>query len=484
MFPEPRATSPLFLISEIASHTDTMAPNRRTFLKATAAFPSLLSAKSRPNILWIIGDDLGPQLGCYGDPLVKTPNIDRLASEGVRFTHCFTTAPVCSASRAGFNTGMYQIATGTHNHRSHRKDDYMLPEGTRLIMDRMHDVGYFTANVLDIAPGVRGTGKTDFNFKTEGKPFDGTHWNQRKAGQPFFAQINFQAPHKGPAFVAARKQKDLIDPAKVPLPPYYPDHPVVRDEVANYYDAVQLLDHQVGVTLEQLKKDGLLDNTVIFFFGDNGRCLLRGKQWLYDAGTHVPLIVRYPGVLPKGVVRRDPVVALDFNAQSLVYAGIAVPKQYHGQPLFGSKPREVVFTARDRCDMTVDRIRAVRSERYKLIRNFMPDRPYTQFNEYIKTSYPTLTVLQELHAQGKLNAVQEQFMAVRKPDMEFYDLAADPHELNNLAKSPKYGKLVKAYSSKLDAWLKAMDDKGAIPESKETIEREEPRAASSAAKSK
>ena len=456
--------------------------NRRSFLKTAGLAPALLAAEARPNILWIIGDDLGPQLGCYGDTLVKTPNIDRLANEGVRFTHCFTTAPVCSASRSAFNVGRYQIATGTHNHRSHRKDDYPLPGDARLIMDRMREAGYFTANILDIAPGVRGTGKTDFNFKTAGKPFDGTHWNQRKKDQPFFAQINFQAPHKGPAFVAARKQKVLVDPKTVPLPPYYPDHPVVRNEVANYYDAVQLLDYQVGVTLDNLQKDGLLDNTVIFFFGDNGRCLLRGKQWLYDAGTHIPLIVRYPGVLPKGTVRRDPVVALDFNAQSLVYAGIAVPKSYHGQPLFSSKPREVVFTARDRCDMTVDRIRAVRSTQYKLIRNFMPEKPYTQFNEYIKTSYPTLTVLEDLHSQGKLNAVQQQFMAARKPDVEFYDLAADPHEVNNLAMSPKHSKLVKEYSSKLDAWLKAMDDKGATPESRETIEAEEPRAKDSASK--
>ena len=452
-----------------------MQIDRRSFLKtAGLGASSLLAAQNRPNILWIIGDDLGVELGCYGDPIVKTPNMDRLAAEGVRFTHCFTTAPVCSASRSGFNVGMYQIATGTHNHRSHRKDGYELPAGARLITDRMRQAGYFTANVTDIAPGVKGTAKTDFNFKAT-KPFDGTHWNQRKPGQPFFAQINFQAPHKGPAFVAARKQKALMDPAKVPLPPYYPDHPVVRDEVANYYDAVQLLDHQVGVTLKQLEQDGLLDNTVIFMFGDNGRCLLRGKQWLYDPGTRIPLIVRYPGVLPKGQVRKDPVVALDFNAQSLVYAGIPVPKEYHGQPLFGSKPREVVFTARDRCDMTVDRIRAVRSSRYKLIRNFLPDRPYTQFNEYIKNSYPTLTVLHELHARGKLNAVQEQFMASKRPEIEFYDLEADPHEVNNLAASPKHKKLVSEFTAKLNNWLRDMDDKGAVLESQEVLEREEPR---------
>ena len=453
--------------------------NRRNFLKAAAAAPALFAAGARPNILWIIGDDLGIELGCYGDKFVKTPNMDRLAAEGVRFTHCFTTAPVCSASRSAFNVGLYQIRTGTHNHRSHRKDGYTLPTGARLMQDRLRDAGYFTANITNIADGVKGTAKTDLNFKTT-KIFDGTHWNQRAKDQPFYAQINFQAPHKGPAFAAARKQtvNPLVDPAKVPLPPYYPDHPVVRDEVANYYDAVQHLDYQVGVTLDALKRDGLLDNTVIFMMGDNGRCLLRGKQWLYDPGTQIPLIVRYPGVLPKGVVRKDPAISLDITAQTLAYAGIPIPAPFDGQPLFGTaKPRTHIFTARDRCDMTVDRIRAVRSSKYKLIHNFLPDQPYTQFNEYITTSYPTQNVMKELHKAGRLNAAQQQWMAPARSEFELYDLEADPFEIHNLAGDRKHAKAQKDLSARLDKWLKEMDDKGAIPEPPEVIAAEEPRSA-------
>jgi len=434
--------------------------SRRTAV-STLAVPAFLRAQSRPNILWILGDDLGPQLGCYGHRLTTTPNIDRLANEGVRFTQCHTTAPVCSSSRSAFNVGMYQIATGTHHHRSHREKPYPLPAGARLITDRLREAGYFTANVTDIAPGVRGTGKTDFNFAPPGKPFDGTHWNQRAKGQPFFAQINFQAPHKGPAFAAARKQAKLVDPAKVELPPHHPDHPVVRDEWANYFDAVNLLDTQIGATLAALESDGLLDNTVIFHFGDNGRCLIRGKQWLYDAGTHIPLIVRYPGVLKKGLVREDPVTALDINAQTLAYAGLAFPKPYHGQPLFDSKPRPHVFTARDRCDITVDRIRAMRDSRYKLIRNFMPERPYTQFNNYIETSYPTLGVMKELHAAGKLDAAQSLFMAARKPDVELYDTKEDPHEIRNLAGDAKHAARRKSMTATLDRWLADVNDQGA-----------------------
>ena len=402
--------------------------------------------------------------------------MDRLANEGVRFTHCFTTAPVCSSSRSAFNVGLYQTSTGTHNHRSHRNDGYKLPPNARLLQDRLRDAGYFTANVADIAPGVRGTAKTDLNWDAGGKIFDGKHWNERKAGQPFYAQINFQAPHKGPAFVAARKQKTLVDPARIALPPYFPDHPAVRDEVANYYDAVRLLDAQVGATLDALERDKLLDNTVIFMMGDNGRCLLRGKQWLYDPGTQIPLIARFPGVLPKSAVRTDSAIALDITAQTLAYAGLPIPRPFHGQPLFGggAKPRTHVFTARDRCDETIERIRAVRTGRHKFIRNFLPDRPYAQANDYIAKQYPTLGVVRDLHASGKLTPVQAQWMAARKPDVELYDLQADPHEVNNLAGMASHGSIEKDLSSRLEAWIRKTGDQGAILESPETLARELP----------
>lgn len=445
--------------------------------QALAAVPLLTAkAQSRPNIVWLLGDDLGPQLGCYGHPLVSTPNADKLANEGMRFTHCFTTAPVCSAARSAWNTGVYQTTTGTHNHRSHRKDGYRLPEGVRLVSHRLHDAGYFTANVTEIAPGLRASGKTDFNFTAE-KPFDGTHWNQRAKGQPFFAQINFTAPHKGPMWPLARKQARLVDPSKVELPPYYPDHPVVRDEIANYLDTVNLWDTQVGGVIEALKKDGLLENTVIFVFGDNGRCLLRGKQWLYDPGTHVPLIVRWPGSVKAGVVRKDPVISLDITATTLEAAGVPRPSLFHGQSLLGSaKPRERVFTARDRCDMTVDRIRAVREGNYKLIRNFMPDRPRTQFNQYITQNYPTQRILKELHAAGKLDAVQSQWLAPTRAEVELYDLRSDPHEVRNLAGDAKHQAAKQRLVKTLEEWIEQSGDQGRTPETRETIEREEPRA--------
>jgi arylsulfatase A-like enzyme len=422
-------------------------------------------AQRRPlNILWLTAEDMGPQIGCYGYPLVRTPNLDRLAAQGVRFTHAFTTAPVCSSSRSAFNTGMYQTSIGAHHHRSHREDGYRLPQGVRLITDYFRERGYFTCNVRNAAPNVPGTGKTDFNFTAE-KPYDGTHWNQRKPGQPFFAHLNFRETHKGPAFPEARKQEYLVDPAKVPLPPYYPDHPVVRDEFANYLDTADLLDTRIGAALRRLEQDGLADNTAVFFFGDNGRCLIRGKQWCYDAGVHVPLIVRWPGGAAAGTVREDPVSAIDITATSLALAGIE-PRKMQGRVMLGpgAARRDHVFAARDRCDMTVDRIRSVRTRRYNYIRNFMPERPYTQYNEYILKQYPTLTVMKELHAKGKLSGPELLFMQPRKPEEELYDVNADPHEIKNLAGSPEHEGILRDLRGKVQGWIQETNDQGRFPE--------------------
>jgi arylsulfatase A-like enzyme len=429
--------------------------NRREF--CSALLPAL-QRRERLNIVWLIAEDNGPQWGCYGYPLVRTPHVDRLAAQGELFRNAFTTAPVCSPSRSAWNTGMYQTAIGAHHHRSHRDDGYRLPEGVKLVSERLREQGYFTANVLAPAPGVRGTGKTDFNFQAD-RPFDGKHWNERQPGQPFFAQVNFQATHKGPSFPEARRQEELIDLAKVELPPYWPDHPVVRDEFANYLDCVNLLDGKIGRVLETLDKDGLAENTVVFFFGDNGRCLIRGKQWLYDAGIHVPLIVRWPSGVKPGTVRPDLVSAIDITATTLWLAGAPLPEKMHGRPLYGpqAKRREAVFAARDRCDDTMDKIRCVRTARHKLIRNYMPERPYTQQNDYIERSYPTLGAMKELHAAGKLKGSELLFMADRKPSVELYDVGADPHEVRNLAASPAHQQELKKLNGMLDEWVRMAD---------------------------
>ena len=417
---------------------------------------------TRPNILWILGDDLGPDLGCYGQSLVRTPNIDRLAGQGARFKYAFTTAPVCSPSRSALMTGMYQTTIGAHQHRSHREDGYSLPNGVKTITDHFRAQGYFTANVKTIAPGLRVNGKTDFNYKVE-NPFDGDDWELLKNKQPFFAEVNFFEPHRN--WAGARAQSKLVDPDKVVLPPYYPDHPLARDDYAHYLDAINLLDTKVGVVLKRLEEDGLAENTIVFFFGDNGRCHVRDKQWLYDGGLHIPLIVRWPGQVKPGTVREDLVSAIDISATSLHLAGVKLPSNMQGQVFLGpdAKSRKYIFGARDRCDETIDRIRTVRTQQYSYIRNFHPERPYTQFNAYKERSYPVLGLMKQLHAEGKLTPAQQLFMAPRKPAEELFDLVADPHEIKNLAGSAKHQAVLKEMRSALEQWMAACRDVEAVP---------------------
>lgn len=457
--------------------------NRRDFLKAAGlgaamtALPRGLFAaeapKNRPNILWILSEDISPDLSCYGVPTVQTPNLDKLAAQGIRFTQAFTTAPVCSASRSAMITGMFQTTIGAHNHRSHRDDGYTLGEPVKLITEYFRQAGYFTANVKTAAPGVAGSGKTDFNFQFK-NAFDGSDWNQRKAGQPFFAQLSISMTHRGGHWKNLRQNLDNpVGPAEVKLPPYYPDHPVAREDWATYLNSIQVMDQYIGKIMKRLDDEGLTDNTVVIFIGDHGRCHVRGKQWLYDGGIHIPLLVRWPEKLRAGQVCDNLVSAIDISATILKIAGIEPPKHLEGRLFLEPngqgawKPVDVhdyIIAARDRCDETVDRIRCVRTRQYKYIRNFMPERPYTQPNAYKEQSYPMLNLMKELHAQGKLTPVQELFMVPRKPDEELYDVTKDPWEINNLAASPQHQATLKTMRAILDKWIKETGDMGQFPE--------------------
>jgi arylsulfatase A-like enzyme len=311
----------------------------------------------RPNVLWIIAEDFSPDLGCYGNKLVQTPNIDRLATQGVRYTNAFVTAPVCSAARSALVTGMYQTSVGGHNHRSHRDDDYRLPEGVRPFTHYLREAGYHTSNLRAKASGIGGTGKTDFNFNVE-NVYDGDDWGQRTQGQPFYAQINFSETHR--AF--ERFPDHPVNPAEVELPPYYPDHPAVREDWAVYLDTAQHLDVKVGDVLDRLEKEGLAENTIVIFFGDHGRPMPRGKQFLYEGGIRIPLIVRIPeefrpAEFVPGSVEERLLSHIDITATTLKFAGVEPPGNMEGQVFIGdgAKFRDYVIAARDRCDETVDR---------------------------------------------------------------------------------------------------------------------------------
>lgn len=417
-------------------------------------------ATTQPNVLWIYGEDLSPDLGCYGTPAVSTPNIDRIAEEGTRFSNAFVTCPVCSPSRSALITGTYQTHFDAHNHRSNR--DKPLRDDMKLVSDCFREAGYFTCN--SPGPPYNRKGKTDFNFHRE-NPFDGIDWNERSPEQPFYAQINIPDTHR-----VFKPDPELpINPDDVELPPYYPDHPLTRKDWALYLESIQILDRKVGEILNRLDDEGLSDNTIIFFMSDHGRAHIRCKQFLYDGGIHIPLIVRWPGHVDAGVVSDKLVSGVDLTPTSLSLTGIEIPDYVQGQVFLGSESteRDAIFAARDRCDGTDDRIRCIRTQQYKLIRNYHPEFPYMQFNGYKKLQYPLWTLIRILNQEGKLTPAQQHFMQDTRPTEEFYDLQSDPYEINNLVEDEEYKGIRNDLSEKLDSWIVSTGDMGVTPESDE-----------------
>jgi arylsulfatase A-like enzyme len=296
------------------------------------------TAKARPNILWIVGENLCLDLGCYGAKNVKTPNLDGLASRGVTYHKVFATSPVCAPSRSAFMTGMYQTTTDTHHMRSHRQDDFRLPPGVRPLTHRLQDVGYFTANITHIGDREVGTGKIDLNFVNEGEIYQSNRWSDLKENQPFFAQINTleaeydiydrrSAEKDRVKWVGEDRHPQIATPENVTPPPYYPDHPIVREEWARYLNSISGMDIRIGWVLEQLQKEGLADDTVILFFGDNGRLEARGIHWCWNSGLHVPMILHWPknfDAPPRyrpGTDNHEVISLLDVTATTLWMAG-------------------------------------------------------------------------------------------------------------------------------------------------------------------
>lgn len=441
------------------------------------AFSGLASAADKPNILWLIAEDFGQHLGCYGTPQVWTPNLDKLAVQGVLYTR-FYNGMVCSVSRSAFMTGMYATSIGAQNHRT--KDKQPLPEGVRPLTGWMRDAGYFSANLSEMPAsfGFNGSGKTDWNFITDEKPFDSKKWDDLKSHQPFYAQINFHETHR--TFKAPTK----ADPAKVEIPPYYPDHEVTRKDWAEYLDAATELDRKVGIIIDKLRQDGLEDNTVIVFFGDNGQAHARGKQFCYEEGFLVPLIIKWPKDFPTpshfipGTRDARLLQGIDLAPTMIDIAGSAKPEKMQGHIFLGAHcepDHEYIFGYRDRCDMTVMRIRSVRDKRWRYIRNFTPWIPFLAFNEYKTKQYPVWTLWPKLHAEGKLTPAQEFAVQPSMPEEELYDMDNDPWQLNNLAKSDQSDakQTLTRMRAVLDRWIADTGDRGREFESLETLKASE-----------
>ena len=392
---------------------------------------------------------MSANFSCYGETAIETPNVDRLAANGVRFTNAYVTAPVCSTCRSAFITGMYQTSIGAHHHRSGRGEKKIhLPDGIVPIPKLFQDAGYHTS-ISGWPADKRGRfGKTDYNFEWDESMYDGNDWATRDDDQPFFHQI--QTPggkRRGGTIDSARKFQErcadifgaAIPVDKVILPPYYPNDPVLLEDWAAYLDCCRYTDRLVGEVVQRLKDEGQLQNTVILFMTDHGISHARGKQFLYDEGIHVPLVIAGPGI-DAGQTRTDLVEHIDIGALSLGLAGIEIPSHMQGRDILAAnyEPRDAAFSARDRCDETVEHLRSVRTDRFKYIRNFLSERPHLQPCAY-KDKKDILQALRKAHEAKELNSVQEKllFSPTRQPE-ELYDLQKDPHELNNLAGDPKH----------------------------------------------
>ena len=461
---------------------------------AAPADPNISPA--RPNILWIVAEDMGPEISRHNIPELRTPTLDHLASRGMEYQHAFTVTPVCSTSRSSFMTGMYAMSIGAHNHRSHRDGATPLPAGVRLISDRFREAGYRTANLkkLTTAPPTsrfyRGTGKTDWNFSypKERKPFDLNNWAQLKANQPFLAQLNFSETHRGRSWNQAHRHiPHPARPAHVKIPPYYPDHPVTRAVWAQYLNGVMAVDKKVQFVLEQLKRDGLEQNTVIVFMADHGRAMPRAKQWPYDSGLRIPLLIYWPENNPRlpppkgfrrGEATEQMVSSVDITATLLAFAGITKPPMLQGRVLLGdaSEPeRRYVFGGRDRGDETVFSIRTVRSQRFRYLRNRFPQRPFLQLNRYKEAEYPILGLMRHLHVAGQLSGPPARYLEAHRPVEELYDLDTDPYEIKNLAGNPDYAAIQQRLATALDEWIRRIDDRGRQPEPPEVVKHWEER---------
>ncbi len=445
-----KATRPLvLLLCLLASHS--LLTTRR------------VAAASRPNILWLFAEDTSPWMGCYGDPINagETPHIDSLAARGVRFSRAFVPAPVCSACRSALMGGENQIRFNAHEHRSSRGPVQIeLPPGMKLLPRLIKESGYYTFNL----------GKTDYNFvwdqaatySLQKRSRNKVPWEALQQNQPFFGQIQTAGgKHNTDNFPASRK----VDPATVTVPADYPQNQLYREVVAQHYDAIRKDDDFIGTVLAGLREAGLADNTIVVYFSDHGaNHLVRHKQMPTEGGLHVPFIIAGPApYVPAPSVRDDLVNLLDLSATTLAWAGVEIPERYEGQFLFAEKlvPRTYVAAAKDRLDHTIDRVRTVRTDRFRYTRNFKTDRIFLQ--PQYRDGRPPVVNLRELYARGELSPRLTEIYFGERPAEELYQVQEDPAQVQNLVDDPDYADQLARHRNFLAEWL-APGDAGAVEE--------------------
>ena len=461
------------------------------FLLLVSANP--IFSKDKPNILWLITDNCNLDFGCFGRQGVHTPNLDKLATEGVRYTRVFATAPVCAPSRSAFMTGMYQTSVNLHHFPDHRDDGFRLPEGVRPLTHRLKDAGYLTGSIKKMGDQVVGSGKLDLNFVNEGKIFESTNWDEIKKGKHFFLQVNTpEAEYDIYDFRTNRPERikwwgeeehvQYAKPESVVPPAYFPKHKTSNEEWARYLNSVSNMDRRVGIVLAELEKEKLLDDTIIIVFGDNGRVDHRSIHWVYDTGLHVPMIIKWPKNYPApegfkpGTVNEEVISLLDLTATTLSLAGVTRPLGMQSRVFLGKDrdpQRRYAFSARDRVDDVQFRLRSVRGKRYHYIRNFQPEINFgTYVNFYKEKCFPVQQVMRDLYKKGKLDPhLRPLFTEFRREYL--YDTEADPNELNNLIDStrPEHLQALTEMRAALDTWITETGDMGWKKEPPEKIEK-------------
>lgn len=459
----------------------------------TAAAPTL---PERPNILWLVTEDMGAYLPSFGDSTIVTPNLSRLAKEGVVYPNLYATSGVCAPSRAAIATGMYASSIGANHMRTTSytevtglpKYGAVPPPEVRMVSELLRADGYYCTNNY----------KTDYQFQEpmtawdESSPY--AHWRNRGAGQPFFSVMNFTDTHEsglfepyGHRYIEERHHKSgnrdfkwedgrlseedtpkhLPKDTKFSIPPYLPDTETVRRDMWKMYNNIAEMDAQVGAVLKQLEEDGLLENTIIFFYGDHGGPLPRQKRLIYDSGLNTPMIVRFPNQMKAGTRNEALVSFVDFAPTLLSLTGTKPPAYIQGQAFLGTHKaaaeRNYIHAAADRFDGYTDAIRAVRDDRFKYIRNYRPEQGYYLPIDY-REKIPTMQELLRLRDAGKLDAIQAQWFRATKDPEELYDCVADPHELNNLATDAKYAEKLKELQTEMDRWITEIGDQPNLPE--------------------
>lgn len=450
--------------------------SRRSFIKKTGAallgslmlpYQKIYANNDKPNILCITCEDISPYLNCYGDKVARTPNLDKLASEGVKFNNVFGNAGVCAPCRASLITGQYHNSFGANHMRTTSnvpeglpKYEAVPPPEVKCYPEFMRAEGYYCTNNT----------KTDYQFEAPITAWDENsrhaHWKHRPGGMPFFSIFNLMTTHESQVWDRANDPV-VVRPEEVKLPPYYPDTYKIRRDVARVYSNVRVMDREVGELITEIKEAGLLDNTIIIFYSDHGGPLPRGKREIYDSGLKVPMIIRFPDKKYAGTEVDELISFVDIPPTILSMAGIEPPDYMHGQAFWGEykaeQPREYIFAARDRMDGQYDMRRAVRDKKFKYIKNFHPEIP-CYLDIKFRKNLNTMQELLRLKKEGKLNEDQMYWFREKKAPEELYDITEDPYELKNLADKPEYQKDLQRMRKQVENWMNRIGDTGRMSE--------------------